>query len=79
MKAVIYVKPTCPFCVRAKDLLLKRGIEIEEHDISNDPELRTWISDSVGGYKTVPMIFLNDEFIGGCSELQFLDAQGGLK
>jgi len=79
MKARIYTKPTCPFCNRAKDLLTEKGIEFENHDISNNPELRAEVSESVGGYNTVPMIFLDDEFIGGASELQALAAEGKLE
>lgn len=78
MKAVIYTKPTCPFCVQAKATLKERGIEFEDHDVESNPELRAEISDSVGGYRTVPMIFLDGEFIGGNSELQALDADGKL-
>lgn len=78
MKAILYTKPTCPFCQRAKALLAEKGIEYEDHDISSNPALRAEISASVGGYRTVPMIFLDDEFIGGSSELQALAAEGKL-
>jgi len=76
MKARIYTKPTCPFCVQAKHILKSKGIEFEDFNVSNDPVLRQEISDSVGGFRTVPMIFLDDKFIGGCSELQVLVAEG---
>jgi glutaredoxin 3 len=79
MKAKIYIKPTCPFCVKAVALLKQREIKTEAFDISSNPKLRAEISDSVGGYNTVPMIFLDGEFVGGCSELQALEAQGKLR
>lgn len=78
MKAVLYTKPTCPFCIRAKALLDEKGIEYEDHDISHDPERRDQISASVGGHRTVPMIFLDGKFIGGNSELQALAISGEL-
>lgn len=78
MKVVLYTKPTCPFCLKSKALLKQRGIEFEDYDVSNDSALRKKISASVGGYSTVPMIFLDDKFIGGNSELQTLDSQGKL-
>jgi len=78
MKAKIYIKPTCPFCVRAVALLKEKNIDTEVFDVSNDPQLRAKVAESVGGYRTVPMIFLNGEFVGGCSELQGLDAKGNL-
>lgn len=79
MKAKLYTKPTCPFCNKAKALLEAKGIEFEDHDISKDPELRAEVSASVGGYNTVPMIFIDGEFIGGNSELQALETIGKLE
>ncbi|NCP66776.1 glutaredoxin 3 [bacterium] len=78
MKAVLYTKPTCPYCIMAKDLLHIKGIEFEDHDISKNPGLRKKISDSVGGYPTVPMIFLDGNFVGGNSELYALESAGKL-
>jgi len=78
MKAEIYIKPTCPYCQKALAILNDKAIETEVHDVSSDPELRAEIAESVGGYRTVPMIFLDGEFIGGCSDLQALEAKGSL-
>jgi len=78
MKVKIYTKPTCPFCVKAKAILQQKGIEFVDHDVSANPQLRAEISNSVGGYGTVPMIFLDGKFIGGCSELQALAGAGKL-
>jgi len=78
MKAKLYTKPTCPFCIRAKQLFDEKGISYEDHDVSNDPELRAQVSASVGGFRTVPMIFLDDEFVGGFSDLQALNTAGKL-
>jgi glutaredoxin 3 len=79
MNAKIYIKPSCPFCVKAVAVLKQRGIKAEVFDVSSNPKLRAKISQSVGGYKTVPMIFLDDKFVGGCSELLALVASGKLK
>ncbi len=78
MKARIYHKSNCPFCQKSLAILAEHNIETEDFEISHDPELRTQIAESVGGYRTVPMIFLDDEFIGGCSELQALETEGKL-
>ncbi len=78
MKAKLYTKPTCPFCIKAKEVLTQKNIKFEDFDVSTDPKLRAKISDSVGGYSTVPMIFLDDKFIGGFSELKALDTAGKL-
>ncbi|ADV62750.1 glutaredoxin [Isosphaera pallida ATCC 43644] len=78
-KAVtIYVKPTCPFCISAIDLLRTLGVEPEVHDVSNNLELRKAVSESVGGWPTVPMIFLGEEFVGGYTDLRALHEQGRL-
>lgn len=78
MKAKIYIKPSCPFCVKAVALLKQRGVESEVFDITSNPKLRAEVSASVGGYNTVPMIFLDGKFVGGCSELQALISAGKL-
>ncbi|WP_394228212.1 glutaredoxin 3 [Pseudoalteromonas spongiae] len=70
---VIYTKPTCPFCVRAKMLLAQKGVEYTEIDIAAQPELRDeMIAKANGGY-TVPQIFINDQHIGGCDDMFALE------
>lgn len=76
MNAKIYIKPTCPHCARTVTTLKEKNIETEIIDVSQNPTLRQEVSESVGGYRTVPMIFLDGEFIGGNSDLQALVAQG---
>ena len=78
MKAELYTKSHCPYCIKALAILQKHNIEFENHEISNDPDLRKKASERAGGYGTVPMIFLDGKFIGGCSELQALEASGKL-
>ncbi len=76
-KIKIYSKTTCPACVMAKDILDKKGATYEEIILDNKPkEVQELISKT--GMKTVPQIFINDEFIGGCSDLMDLDKQNKL-
>lgn len=73
-KIKIYSKTTCPACVMAKDILDKKGATYEEIILDNKPEeIQELISRT--GMKTVPQIFINEEFIGGCSDLMDLDKQ----
>ena len=73
-KIKIYSKTTCPACVMAKDILDKKGVTYEEIILDNKPEeIQELISKT--GMKTVPQIFINEEFIGGCSDLMDLDKQ----
>jgi len=75
---VIYTKPTCPFCVRAKMLLAQKGVEYTEIDIAAQPELRDeMIAKANGGY-TVPQIFINDQHIGGCDDMFALEQSSRL-
>jgi glutaredoxin 3 len=78
MKAVrIYTTPQCAFCRKAKELLQGCHIPFDEIDLSNDPGLRARLSAHTG-WKTVPMIFIRDEFVGGCQELIRLKESGRL-
>jgi len=69
MKAIVWSKDYCPFCVQAKVLLESKGIEIEERDIGQD-WTREQMLEAVPDAKTVPQIFLDDEYIGGFTELK---------
>ena len=76
-KIKIYSKTTCPACVMAKDLLTKKGASFEEVILDNkQEELQELIAKT--GMRTVPQIFINDELIGGCSDLMDLDRQNKL-
>lgn len=74
----IYTTQVCPYCVRAKRLLDKKGAQYREIDVSNDATLRDGMVQRAGGRRTVPQIFINGEHIGGCDDLYALDAAGGL-
>ena len=73
-KIKIYSKTSCPACVMAKELLDKKGVQYEEIILDNKPEeIQKLIAKT--GMKTVPQIFINNELIGGCSDLIDLDTQ----
>jgi glutaredoxin 3 len=75
---VIYTKPTCPFCVRAKMLLTQKAVEFIDFDIAAQPELRNEMIEKANGGSTVPQIFINNQHIGGCDDLMALEAAGRL-
>ena len=75
----VYSTDYCPYCTQAKTLLTAEGIAFEEIDLTNQPEKRAKLSEENNGYRTVPMIFIGDEFIGGFSELAQLKSSGALK
>ncbi len=75
----MYTTPVCPYCVRAKALLKRKGIEqITEIDVSRDAAIREDMMQKAGGKRTVPQIFIGSRHIGGCDDLYALDSAGGL-
>ena len=63
----VFSKPGCPFCARAKQLLLDKGMRYEEVILGQDA---TSISlKAVSGRTTVPQIFIDGRHIGGSDEL----------
>jgi glutaredoxin 3 len=75
----VYTTRICPYCIRAKALLAKRGVPYVEIDVSNDPEKRAWLVTASGGKRTVPQIFIDDKPVGGSDELHALDRTGELE
>ena len=74
----MYTTQVCPFCVRAKMLLQKRGVaEIEEIRVDLDPDARDQMI-QITGRRTVPQIFIGQTHVGGCDDLFALDQRGGL-
>ena len=78
MKIIIYTGPTCSFCVRAKDLLKKKGLKFEELFLGDNPDLMEEMIARSGGKRTVPQIFIGDTHIGGFDELYDKDKSGEL-
>jgi glutaredoxin 3 len=69
MKAIVWSKNSCPFCVQAKSLLTQKGIEFEERNIENDWS-KEQLLEAVPTARTLPQIFLDDQLIGGFNELR---------
>jgi glutaredoxin 3 len=76
-QVVIYTTRICPYCVRAKQLLQRKGVAYEEVDVSNDYATRMQLVERTK-QRTVPQIFINDQHIGGCDDLYALERQGAL-
>lgn len=73
----IYIKPTCPYCVRAKQLLTEKGVVFEEIDVNQQPDVYTALKQRTN-HPTVPQIFINEQFVGGCDQLYALERNGQL-
>jgi len=74
----MYTTPICPYCVRAKQLLKKKGVEVEEVDVFMDTDARAEMEAKSQGRKTVPQIFVGETHVGGCDDLYALDRAGKL-
>ncbi|MBP0030908.1 glutaredoxin 3 [Roseofilum sp. Guam] len=74
----IYTWSTCPFCLRAKALLNRKGVDYIEHCIDGDEDARDEMVKRTGGPRSLPQIFVDDKYVGDCSGIYDLDAQGKL-
>ena len=76
-KVTVYTKQNCPFCVRAKRLLEKKGVPYEEIAVEGKDDLRTWLVEKTG-QMTVPQVFAGERSLGGFSDVDALDREGKL-
>jgi glutaredoxin 3 len=76
-RITIYATRWCGYCVRAKALLDGKKLPYEEILLDEDPAFRQTLHELTGG-STVPQIVIDDEPIGGYTELWRLDKSGAL-
>lgn len=77
-KVSMYCTEVCPYCVRAEQLLRRRGVQaIEKIRVDLQPELRAEMMEKTGR-RTVPQIYIGDRHIGGYDDLVEFDQAGGL-
>jgi glutaredoxin 3 len=74
----IYTTRYCPYCISAKALLARKGIEFREIDVSGDPDGRMKMVERANGRMTVPQIFIGKTHVGGSDELHELERAGKL-
>jgi len=69
MKAIVWSQSQCTFCEQAKTLLKQKGIEFEERRIG-DGWTKQQLLEVVPAARSVPQIFLDDQYVGGFQELR---------
>jgi glutaredoxin 3 len=74
---VVYATPYCFYCLRAKQLLAKKGVAFQEVDVGGSGEARGQLAE-VTGSRRVPKIFINGELVGGYYELAMMERTGEL-
>uniref|UniRef100_A0A672M498 Glutaredoxin-1 n=1 Tax=Sinocyclocheilus grahami TaxID=75366 RepID=A0A672M498_SINGR len=83
-KVVVFLKPTCPYCILAKDVLSKykfKSGHLEVIDITGSSDMGG-IQDylqQITGARTVPRVFIGEQCIGGGSDVDGLDRSGKLE
>lgn len=76
-KVEIFTSLMCPYCSSAKSLLKNKGVDFDEIDVTFSPRKRRDMAQRAGR-TSVPQIWIGGEHVGGCDELQALDASGKL-
>jgi glutaredoxin 3 len=77
-KVLIYKKDPCPYCDRAVNFLNGKGIAYDVVDLTNKPEEIDRIKAETG-WRTVPIILINGQLVGGYTDLKALDEEGKLE
>lgn len=75
----IYVKMTCPYCIRAIRLLDAKGITYETYHVDAGDPRRQEMIQRANGRTTVPQIFIGGRHVGGCDDLFALEYAGKLE
>lgn len=76
----MYSTRVCPYCIRAEQLLVKKGVaadQIEKIRVDDFPEQREEMM-RITGQRSVPQIFIGDRHVGGFDDLAELEADGEL-
>jgi glutaredoxin 3 len=74
----MYSTGWCPYCDRARALLQRKGVPVQEYKIDEDDLHRAEMLARSGGRRTVPQIFIGDRHVGGFDDLYALDKAGEL-
>ena len=73
----IYTTSSCPFCVAAKRFLSEKGLEFEEINLTGKSDELMALKKKTG-LMTVPQIFINENLIGGYTDLRELESKNEL-
>ena len=63
MSLVMYIKPGCPYCQKARDFYNENNIAFTEYDAQNDKARQREMLDFAGGDLVVPCIVENGEYV----------------
>lgn len=63
MSLVLYSKPGCPYCQKARDYYYENHIVFTEYDAQNDKRRQREMLKLSGGDLVVPCIVINGEYV----------------
>ncbi len=75
---VMYTTAHCPYCIRARNLLDKKGVAYTDLRVDDNPALRPEMIERASGRTSVPQIFIDDFHVGGFDDMAELDVDGEL-
>jgi monothiol glutaredoxin len=80
---VLYMKgtadfPQCGFSGRVVQILQKCGIKFVDINVLDDEEIRQGIKD-YANWPTIPQLYVQGEFVGGCDIISEMYASGELQ
>ena len=70
MEAIVWSKDQCTHCEQAKNLLKMKGCDYEERNITGSSWTKEQLLEKVPTARTVPQIFIDDEYVGGFTDLK---------
>ena len=76
-QVTVYLTGWCPYCSRAKDLLTRKNVVINEINVDDEPQFREEMI-ARSKRRTVPQIFIGEKHVGGCDDLFALEESGEL-
>jgi monothiol glutaredoxin len=82
-KVVLFMKgtpaaPQCGFSAAVADILQRTGVPFETRDVIANYELRQGVK-TYTDWPTLPQVFINHEFVGGCDIVREMEQSGELK
>ena len=70
-RVTVYTTQYCGYCRSAKALLTRSGVPFREIDLTDDDDALEAVKRRTGHF-TVPLVFVDDRFVGGYDDLSVL-------
>lgn len=71
-EVIVYSSDYCPYCMRAKQLLERKGVRFTEINVDGQPQVRAEMARKAGR-TSVPQIWIGATHVGGCDDLHALE------